>query len=252
MTRLSSISLIILFFLTASPTQLRSNPLSGDTAIFRWETGACTLTGKYDSKKYSETVLRNTYDLWVIYSALMLQTDGIVFKPEDIQKLDLKKLTNEYQAKKERIERAEIINTAYWIALKQQRLQELDAEYEHMKTTLQAYTDPATLLTASYAQFCPEVVQVLTSGDTAVLLSYWKDFAEKQKLKNGFPEKFMERFYAKYNSQNKLEYAKVDLITFDLSNCINHNISNKINQDEKMEKEFNKLFKDITSECDEP
>lgn len=251
MKLLSSISLII-FLLTSLAPELRSNPAPRDTATFSWYTMNCLHTGKYNSKTYSDTILRNTYELWFTYSAIMLQTDGCVFKPEDINRLDLQKLTNEYIEKKARLEHSEIVNTPYWISLKKQRQQELDAEYELKKTTLKAYTDPSSLQTAAYAKFCPEVVRILTSADTTMLLSYWRGFAEKQKLNNGFPEKYMQRFYEKYNSPKRLEYARVDLITFGLSNCINVHIISKKNQDKKMEKEFNKLFSDIKSECDEP
>jgi hypothetical protein len=85
----------------------------------------------------------------------------------------------------------------------------------------------------------------------AVLFTTWKAFTEEQKTRNGSPDGYMERFYEKYNSPEKISYAKVDLITFAWGNCANETLTH-LNRDEKTEIEFNKLFRNIKTACEEP
>jgi hypothetical protein len=61
----------------------------------------------------------------------------------------------------------------------------------------------------------------------------------------------MEKYNEKYNSKDRLIYAKIELMTYGWWNCSNSQIK-RINNDGTMEKEFNKLFIHIETECDEP
>ena len=220
------------------------------TAIFTWTTELCENTGTYDSKKYSKEQLKNTYDLWFTFSGVALETKTNPHSIEDINELSVAKLTSEYNAKKAYYNR-EIIPVPFWNKIKQQRLQELEDEYELRKITIEAYTKPSNLLNNRFSKNCEEYARILSSKDTIKLLDTWKNFVEKQKDKNADPEKVMESFYTKYNSKNRILYAKIELITYGWWNCANSTIS-RINDDGTMEKEFNKIFSNIKAECDEP
>jgi hypothetical protein len=220
-------------------------------SVFSWNTELCENKGKFDPQQYTPEQLHNAYDLWFTYSGVALETDGTVFQPEDIVKLDSVKLREEYEGKKSVLEAMKTVDRPYWQKLKQQRLRELEDEYELKKIAIEAYTRPEVLLNNRFAKPCGEYAQALASADTARLFGAWKALAEKQKAQNGSPEQFMERFYEKFRSDNRLEYAKVDLITFGWWNCANGTLTH-VDRDEQMETEFRQLFTDIQSECDEP
>jgi hypothetical protein len=225
--------------------------INDTTSVFAWTTELCENKGTYYPRKYSAEQLQNTYDLWFRFSGIALETDGTANKPEDISTLDTNKLANEYKKQKKYLEQIVIVNLTYWQKLKQLKIQELEDEFELKKITIQSYSNTSVLQSNRFSKYCPDFVRVLTSNDTSELMTFWKGFADKQSLKNGSPEKYMEKFYEKFNSKNRLNYARVDLITYGWWNCANHTLTH-IHRDGQMEEEFNKLFLDIKSECEEP
>jgi hypothetical protein len=237
---------------TASTQQPVSDTASSaTTSTFVWTTELCENKGSYDSLKYSREQLQNTYDLWFRFSGIALETDGTANKPEEISKLDANKLASEYQKQKKYFSQMVIVNVPYWQKLKEQRIQELEDEYELKKITIESYSNPAVLNTNRFSKSCPDFVKALTSKDTAELMAFWKSFAEKQSLKNGSPESYMARFYENFNADNRLVYAKIDLITYGWWNCVNQTLPHR-SRDEEVEAEFDKLFSNIKRECDEP
>jgi hypothetical protein len=223
---------------------------SNTTTVFKWTTELCENTGTYNPKKYSEVQLKNTYDLWFAFSGIALKTKTNAHFIEDIEKLNIYKLMSEYIDKKDLYNR-EIISTPFWNKLKAERLQELEDEYELKKITIEAYSNPSILLNNRFSKYCSEYAQVLSSNDTIELLKSWRNLIEKQKNKNGAPEKFMEKYNEKYISKDRLIYAKIELMTYGWWNCGNSTIR-RLNDDGTMEKEFNKIFSNIKRECDEP
>jgi hypothetical protein len=223
---------------------------SDTTAVFKWTTELCENTGTYNPKKYSELELKNTYDLWFTFSGIALETNSNAHFIEDIEKLNIYKLMSEYIDKKALYNR-KIVSNPFWNKLKKERLQELEDEYELKKITIEAYSNPSILLNNKYSKYCSEYAKVLSSNDTIELLKSWRNLIEKQKSKNGAPEKFMERYNEKYNSKDRLVYAKIELMTYGWWNCGNSKLK-RVNDDGSMEKEFNKLFIQIKTVCDEP
>lgn len=223
---------------------------SDTSAVFKWTTELCENTGTYNPKKYSELELKNTYDLWFTFSGIALETNSNAHFIEDIEKLNIYKLKSEYIDKKALYNRKTVSNP-FWNKLKAERLQELEDEYELKKITIEAYSNPSILLNNKYSKYCSEYADVLSTNDTIKLLKSWRKLIEKQKIKNGAPEKFMEKYNEKYKSKDRLIYAKIELMTYGWGNCGNSKIK-RVNDDGTMEKEFNKLFIQIKTECDEP
>ncbi len=219
-------------------------------AIFTWTTELCENKGSYNPQLYTASQLQSTYELWFGLSSLQLDNDQTVYEPKDIANINVQALTTEYEKKKEHLQQAEVIKTSFWQQLKEKRLKELDDEYELKKATLQAFLDPATLKTNRFAKDCPQIVAALTA-DTATLLAAWKNYTEEHKAKNGAPETYMAKFYEKYNSPQRITYAMIDMITFNFSNCANNTLV-YISRDSTVENEFNKLFTNIKTLCDEP
>lgn len=229
-----------------------ASPNTTDTvATFTWSTEVCELTGRYNPQLFSAEQLKNTYDLWFGLSGMQLENEQTVFNLEDIKKLNLKILTSEYEKKREQYGQMKIVDLPFWRTLKEQRMRELDDQYELAKLCIQAFSDPSVLTNNRFAKTCRQYVTALTSPDTGILFTAWKVFAEEQKTKNGSPDKYMEGFYEKYNSPEKVDHAKIALITFGWGNCANQTLTH-LNRDEKMETEYNKLFTDIKTACEEP
>ncbi|MCV9928089.1 hypothetical protein OIU83_10520 [Flavobacterium sp. LS1R49] len=235
---------------TESSNENNSNNTSNKTAIFKWETELCANTGTYDPEKYSEEELKNTRDLWGSFSGAYLSTPTTPSSTAEDEKLRLTDLTAEYNERKAFYNR-KIIPSPYWEKRKAERLHELEDSYELKKIAIEAYTNPSVLLNNRFSKNCTEYTKALISNDSLLLLKTWNNLAEKQKKNNASPEKLMERHLAKYNSRDRLLYAKQELMTYGWWNCANAE-TYQIYDDGSMEKEFNKLFTKITSECDEP
>ena len=241
---------------TVTPDIKKQNNIPVDTpattlASFTWNDAACEYTGNYNPQTYSLDLIQNTYKLWSSYAGSVLENGRSVFKPSDIVKLDLKALTAEYTEKKTQLEKLTVIDATFWNTLKKQSLQQLEDEYELDKIEIQAFDNPAVLLNNRFSKSCERFVTALNSTDTSVLLSTWKSFCEELKTKNGSPESYMARFYEKYNSPEKLVYAKIDLITFGWGNCANDSAFHVVN-DGSAEQAFEKLFSNVKRECEEP
>lgn len=227
-----------------------SSTVSGKntTAVFKWENELCLFTGTYNPEKYSKEILENTHDLWFMPSGL--STDASPNDEDRIEKLSIDELTTEYNEKKASLNR-KTIETPFWNKLKTERLLELQDEYELKKLSIESYKNPSLLTHSRFSKNCSEYAEVLASNDSVALLKAWTILAEKQKKNNGSPENFMKRHLEKFNSPDRVQYAKMELKTYGWWNCAIGEIR-RVEDDGKMEKEFNKLFINIKSVCDEP
>ncbi|MET3886847.1 hypothetical protein ABIE54_005736 [Chitinophagaceae bacterium OAS944] len=229
----------------------QSNTPANTLASFTWNDELCEYKGNYNPQTYPPDLIKNTYELYSVYAGLLLENRPSVYKPSDLAKLNLKALTAEYTEKKSFLEKLKIVDAPFWNTLKKQTLQQLDEEYEFDKLKIQAFDNPEVLLNNRYSKSCERFVTALNATDTSILFATWKSFAEELKAKNGSPEAFMARFYDKYNSPEKLIYAKIDLITFGWGNCANSSTFHIVN-DGSAANEFEKLFTNVKRECEEP
>jgi hypothetical protein len=234
---------------TTTSTTENSAP-SGKTAIFKWDTELCANTGTYNSEKYTEEELKNTYDLWFTHSGGNLSTNSSPSSQAEIDKLSISDLTAEYNEIKASYDK-KIISSPYWEKIKAEKLHELNDTYELKKIAIEAYSNPSVLLNNRFSKNCTEYTKALTSNDSILMLKTWNNLAQKQKKNNGSPEEFMKRHLEKYNSKDRVLNAKLELMTYGWWNCANA-AAFKINDDGTMAKEFAKLFIKVTSECDEP
>lgn len=127
----------------------------------------------------------------------------------------------------------------------------MDEEFELKKITIQSYSDNSILLNNKYSKSCPQVVQALTTKDTAELKRYWKAFVKEQGLHNASPERVLQRLNNKDHIEERLLWAKVDLTTYGWFICANGQ-TNQVNRDYNFENEFSKLFMSVKFVCDEP
>jgi len=246
MKTLSSKILVSVFVAAISFLQV-----SAQTKTFKWETEICSLEGKYDSSKYTETQLKNTWDMVSSAGAIPLFTRTSVFKYEDIVKLSVEDLDAEYKKASEKLKNTEIINEPRWVNFRKSKIRELDEFYNKGRIQLQAYENPSVLKTYKGAPFCNDfyVAPLIKGGD--YLRATWLKRNMDAREINGDPERVKRTFETEAARTDWEEIARVDLITFGWGNCANKVIS-YVENDGKIKEDFKKLFTDVKEECDEP
>jgi hypothetical protein len=83
------------------------------------------------------------------------------------------------------------------------------------------------------------------------MLDAWVVLNENLKKKNGDPEKLQRKFDEQFNSVNRLDYARLELMSFGWWSSANRLIFHIMDSGE-FEAEFKKLFIKVKCECDEP
>jgi len=242
----------LLYSCSNSETSTQKQPTTKDTILtYRWATGLCDYQGNYNPQKISENQLKNTYDLCFTFSGISLETDGTANNPEDIKKLSIPTLTQEYKKKRAYYIAMEIVDLPYWQNLRMLRIQELDDEFYLKKITIESYNNPSILKTSRYAKTCPDVIDALNSKDEQTLLNFWKRFVTKYHKEHQLPQSYIDKFNKENASEQKLIYAKIELINYGWWNAANEQLR-RVEQTEEMSKSFEKLFTNIKVECEEP
>ncbi|KXK00714.1 MAG: hypothetical protein UZ17_ACD001002057 [Acidobacteria bacterium OLB17] len=233
-------------FLTAAAV-----PSIGQSLTFKWETELCEMTGTYNSKKVSKRRLTDTVKLMRQYSTLGLDTRATVFKPEDLPSLDLAELDAEYKRKSSEVASLQVIASPYWQRQQQAKLTELKQSYELSRATMRAYTDPRALLEYPGVDQCKtKYARPLVTGGDA-LLNAWRIVNEDSRKKNADPTRLRKEFEWQLASSDRMKYALVEVMAFGWWNCANESID-YVQYDGSQEREFEKQFKHIRRDCDEP
>ena len=124
--------------------------------------------------------------------------------------------------------------------------------YELTKMKGEAFSNPSVLLNNKYIDKnsdCQKYAIALNSGEEAILKA-WEEWIYESKKNNGNPEAYIERYRDNFNSSNRMDYARIDLITFAWWNCVNH--LNQYPDHDKLSSEFEKLFIRTEYDCEEP
>jgi len=83
------------------------------------------------------------------------------------------------------------------------------------------------------------------------MIEAWFYLNELMKSKNADPERVQRNFDERFNSKNKFDYARLELLTFGWWNNTNHLIFH-LSETGEFESEFKNLFIKVKCECDEP
>jgi len=222
--------------------------------IYKWNDETCVYESTYDIDIYSEIQLKNCFSLTYNYYYRINHTPS-VFKPEDIARLNLDTLDNEFNTKINQLKSLELPKTDYWNELRKSIIIEFEQLYKVSRIAYLGYIDPKQLKDWHYQDSClnRHVNALITSEDS--LLNDWYDLTSSLVKKNCCPDIVWANYYEQYNSDKRFDYAKVYITTFGWWNCaINHieRCDDKFDWKTKQE-EFLKLFiKTETNDCDEP
>ncbi|MGQ0541644.1 MAG: hypothetical protein ACT4O9_07330 [Blastocatellia bacterium] len=219
---------------------------------FRWNSEMCEFSGTYDSKRYTETQLRNTAKLFT-FGEFNITNYVSVWKYEEIEKLNPAALDNEYKEKSAALKTLDIIKTPYWEAVRRAQLKELDQVYNFNRTKLTAFKNPAVLRDYPAAPSCKAkyAEAIITGGDS--LLKVWLDVNVDSRKRNADPERLRWKFEEEKASPDRLKYALVEVMGFGWGNCANAFIErDEAASDGRHLAQFKKLFRRVREECEEP
>ncbi|TXD96527.1 hypothetical protein ES754_10340 [Psychrobacter frigidicola] len=224
--------------------------------IYKWEADNCSYKGDFNTKKYSAAQIKNSH--FVLEGLTRTNLDSF-FPPMSIDALDklsmkdLDILTEEYKKVKSNAERLNVVPEAR--GYKQELLKSIDGEYEQNQLTILAYLNPREALKQS-PQMCKQYIEPLLQNET-VVQNRWKKFVEEQIQEQGqhgaeqlasYRNIAMTR-YQEEKASNPAKYARINLITFGFSNCVNEQVyhadSEKVfsNQQKLNKTLFGKSFK---------
>lgn len=221
---------------------------------FRWSTELCEFEGTYNSRKYTQTKLKNTQRL-LSYAELRLgTTDATVWKYKDIAKLDVTKLDADYKQLISELESLDYVKNTYTNSVRLAKIAEAKQLYGLSRTTILAYTKPAAIRDYSGAAACKKMYgePLIAGGED--LLTAWRKVNEDSRKKNADPNRLKDIFDDQMASPDRLKFALVETMSFGWWNCANNSIEySDIGQSETREREFKKLFIRVrTIRCDEP
>ncbi|MBK7883296.1 MAG: hypothetical protein IPJ81_05520 [Chitinophagaceae bacterium] len=106
------------------------------TKVFTWEIPACEYKGTYDPKNIRPSNLKNTVVFINLTGSILLETSVAVFKPEDMDRLSMHKLDEEYMEKINKYKSMKVISSPYWEKLKDTIIKALEEEYKLKKSQL--------------------------------------------------------------------------------------------------------------------
>lgn len=226
---------------------------------FEWQSELCENTGFYELGKFSEKQLMDTYFLLYGHNSVTaLNTDATLDKPEyyNVSYIEnsLKKLEEEYLIAAQRLKKLDLVPSQFWLEHKELSLLELEELYKLKKLALESHLNPALLKHTTYSDGCRDYVNALISEDTTELLNAWKKHVELKKSNNGAPEKLEQEYQRQLESNDRLLFARIDLMNYGWWNCANRQrkFVDSFNQEGQMTREFDRLFIRVESECDEP
>ncbi|CAN5279877.1 hypothetical protein BH20ACI2_BH20ACI2_01480 [soil metagenome] len=87
--------------------------VSAQTRTFRWQDELCTYEGTYNASKTPLIQRRSTLDL-ARPGSYTLETNVVVWKFEDIARIDVKALDLEYQKKTAELRSLNVVDAPYW------------------------------------------------------------------------------------------------------------------------------------------
>lgn len=236
------LTLILMLTATAAFAQTRN---------FKWGNDSCAFESTYNAKKYTAKQLEDTRKL--LYLNFFPNTiDPTPPKIGDIKNLRVETLDAEYKQRTDELKNLNIVKTAYWEALRKEHLHELEQVYQLSRASILGYENPARLKDVKFAGACVQkYAEPLIKGG-GDLLAAWLMVNEDSRKRNASPERIKSIYEQEYNSPERMQYARNEVMTYGWWNCVNALI-NREQDGNRHEKEFRKLFvKTREIDCDEP
>ncbi|WP_352257744.1 hypothetical protein [Psychrobacter sp. TB55-MNA-CIBAN-0194] len=230
--------------------------------VYKWQDDLCDMQGEFDNKKYSAKQIENSHFMLNNLTSVQLNSFSSPIYPSDLNRVsttDTTNLNKKYESRKRKVEQLEVVPQAQ--TYKRELLKSIEAEYVHDKLTILAYLDPIQAMRLS-PPMCKQYLAPFFKDETAVQ-NKWQEFVEEQiqeqTLFSNDGGKYSRNLTTeRYQSQKASDpenYAKINLLTYGFSNCVNDQIYYA--DSEKVFANYNRLNKTIfgkslTMVCEEP
>jgi hypothetical protein len=211
---------------------------------FEWKAGICQMTGVIDTSKANEIELNNA--LYIICQPSGLTRPFLWNKPTDSSFVNLETVKREYLLKKAELTSCALPRGIYWEQMRQARLKELKDSYELRSLAIRAYTNPK-VLKQQKTPGCSNTEKALILGGDA-LLAYWKKQHEQELVGALDPASIQQDFNQKWESKDKLLWARIEVTRYGWWNCISEKQLEEISESE-IENAFNRLFLEVRENC---
>ncbi|QBQ41444.1 hypothetical protein E2P86_09865 [Sphingobacterium psychroaquaticum] len=204
-----------------------------------FEDELCSYKGFYDSKKYTERQLKDTYTLVTSYG--YVGDEGT-----------LAEMTARYTAEIDRLKKLQIANSSYFKNLQQDVLNYVQQTFALKKVQKQAKQNPQALTTAVKKGGAAYTYGIaLQNGGTELLESY-KALTLQQMKNNAAPDHLWDQYTTTIARADKLEKAFAYVLVYGWWNSANREVHH-IEYDGTQSEQYRKLFTKIeTIDCDEP
>lgn len=210
----------------------------GQIDTFQWGEGLTIYTGNFDTRKFTFKEIETIYNYLHTPNSEMY-TVGNVWKIEQMDTAQTTSIDHYYQQTLKTLETMKIPKGKFWSDLVNSRKKELFEVCLHSRLQVLAIKNPSILYEYFHEECAPEINAL--NGDSTALLLAWYNLKEKNKLKNCCPENVEMKYKSEYNSIHRLEFARLELITYGLNNCLNQFVYHH-SDDIRIEKEFQRLF----------
>jgi|SRR5690606_19454741 hypothetical protein len=209
------------------------------TKIWTFDDELCTYKVYYDSKKYTEQQLHDTYSLF--------RTSHYV--PDNGT---LEELCARFDSAIHRVENLQIVQTSYFQHLKKDVLRYLQETSALKKVQKKAKEEPQSLITAvQEGTQARKYAEALHKGGDDLLEAYEQVIKEQMK-KNSTPEYLWHNYETTMRRVDRLDRAFDYVLVYGWWNSANH-LVHHINYDGTQMAQFQKLFIKVeTLDCDEP
>lgn len=230
--------------------------------VYKWQDELCDIQGNFDNKKYTAKQIENAHFMLNNLTSVQLNSTSSPMNLKDIDKVttaDLDNLDQEYKLRKRKVESLKVVIEAQ--PYKRELLKSIDGEYFHDKLSILAYLAPVQAMRQS-PPICKQYLAPFFKGEAAVQRK-WQQFVEEQiqeqeRISSDRGQSYRtlrtER-YQEERASDPANYAKISLLTFGFSNCLNDHIYHADSQKVfSNQQKLNKILfgKSLTMVCEEP
>ena len=229
-----------------------SNFAFGQLAIFKWEDETCVYKSEFDSTLYSRKQIEDSYKY--AYHAYMFDNNQFhVFEPEHKSRINLDLFDREYNNKIQKLESLQFIKGQKWDSIRDIHIKEINLSHKLLKAQYLVLLDSIPPLFKTYFaedEIVDYYANALISGGDS-LLQAWDKLTKESLPRNINPDKKLKQYQEKLKSNERLEYAKIDVLNFGWWNNVNRHIQHISTY--PLQVNFNEIFvKTEKIDCDEP
>lgn len=213
------------------------------TLTFNWQDENCEYISSYNPNTVTQVQLSNCYQL-AFSQEFRLKNTPSVFSTASVNTIKLDSLTVEYQFKLQRLKTMNLPRSLFWEGLRSSTVKELKQVYELSRVAYLSYSDPSKLQQYSSEAPClPKYRDAIIAGGEK-LIAQWRELIAQSAETNCCPEQVWSSFNHDLESKEKIQHARVYVMTFGWWNCANEYVDyiDKYYDFDTKNEEFCKLF----------